>query len=77
MIKQGIYRHFKGNEYDVIGEAVHSETGERFVLYRPKHGNRALTVRPLAMFTEHVDRPEIGYSGPRFYLILANQEGPI
>lgn len=74
-LEAGIYRHYKGGEYDVIGIAAHSETGEEFVVYRPRYGTRQLTVRPLAMFTEQVIRT--GYSGPRFYLILSNQTGPL
>ncbi len=51
----GLYRHYKGNEYEVIGTATHSETGERLVVYRPCYGERALWVRPLSMFMEYVD----------------------
>ena len=40
----GVYRHYKGNLYDVIGLATHSETGERLVVYRPQYGQRALWV---------------------------------
>lgn len=50
----GRYRHYKGGEYVVIGTAIHSETGERLVVYRPEYGERALWVRPLAMFLEQV-----------------------
>lgn len=50
----GVYRHYKGKLYDVIGIATHSESGERLVVYRPQYGERALWVRPLAMFTETV-----------------------
>ena len=59
----GLYRHFKGGLYDVLGTARHSETGESMVLYRSReHG--MLNVRPLAMWAEHVERD--GYAGPRF-----------
>lgn len=50
----GRYRHFKGGEYEVIGVARHSETGERVVVYRPLYGDSGLWVRPVAMFTETV-----------------------
>ncbi|PAU79823.1 hypothetical protein CK501_11515 [Halovibrio salipaludis] len=63
-ISPGIYRHFKGNRYEVIGEARHSETGEALVVYRPMYGERELWVRPLAMFTETVERN--GETFPRF-----------
>ena len=54
MIPTGKYRHYKGNDYEVIGVATHSETREEMVVYRPLYGERALWVRPLAMFIETV-----------------------
>lgn len=60
----GVYEHFKGNRYEVMGVARDSETEELVVVYRPLYGERGLWVRPLAMFVEHVERD--GYSGPRF-----------
>ena len=57
-LKPGRYRHFKGNEYQVIGLAPHSESGETVVVYHPLYGDQALWVRPLAMFTETVDRDD-------------------
>ena len=50
----GKYRHYKGNDYEVVGVATHSETHEPMVVYRPLYGERALWVRPLAMFMEEV-----------------------
>lgn len=64
MVTPGVYRHYKGKLYDVIGIATHSETGERLVVYRPQYGERALWVRPLAMFTETVVVDGVGR--PRF-----------
>jgi hypothetical protein len=64
-IKPGKYRHFKGNEYEVIGIASHSETLEPMVVYRALYGEQGLWVRPLSMWNEIVDRD--GYHGPRFY----------
>ncbi|MDP6165854.1 MAG: DUF1653 domain-containing protein [Gammaproteobacteria bacterium] len=49
-IKPGIYRHFKGNEYQVLDVVKHSETEESLVLYRALYGDRGLWVRPLALF---------------------------
>ncbi len=67
----GIYQHFKGEDkrYLVIGTAKHSETGESLVVYRALYGDYELFVRPEAMFLEEVNKPEYGYSGPRFLLI--------
>lgn len=65
----GVYRHYKGNLYDVIGVATHSETGERLVVYRPQYGERALWVRPLEMFTETVVVDGVGR--PRFERLSA------
>ena len=55
-IQPGIYRHFKGNRYDVIGVANHSETVEPMVVYRALYGTKETWVRPYAMFMEEVDR---------------------
>ena len=53
-VKPGKYRHYKGNLYEVIGVARHSETEEQLVVYRPLYGEGGLWVRPLQMFTESV-----------------------
>ncbi len=66
-VAPGRYRHFKGNDYDVLDVATHTETREQFVVYRALYGDHKLFVRPLAMFTEAVERD--GYSGPRFQRI--------
>ena len=54
-IKPGHYRHFKGNEYEVIGTARHSETLEELVVYRALYDNGGLWVRPAAMWNEIVE----------------------
>ena len=54
-IPTGRYRHFKGNEYTVIGVSRHSETDEELVVYRQEYGDRSLWVRPLEMFIETVE----------------------
>jgi len=54
MIEPGLYRHYKGNDYEVVGVATHSETEERVVVYRALYGEFGLWVRPLAMFEETV-----------------------
>jgi len=56
MIKPGRYRHFKGNEYEVIGTAKHSETLEEMVVYRALYGEFGLWVRPAKMWEEIVER---------------------
>ncbi|MCX7207567.1 MAG: DUF1653 domain-containing protein [Proteobacteria bacterium] len=64
IIENGIYQHYKGQLYQVMGLAKHSETEEEMVVYRCLYGAFDLWVRPLAMFTE-----EITYNGetmPRF-----------
>lgn len=60
----GKYRHFKGNEYELIAVATHSETEEPMVVYRALYGEGGLWVRPASMWSEPVDRD--GYCGPRF-----------
>lgn len=66
-IRPGRYRHFKGGEYEVLGVARHSETGEPMVVYRALYGQRGLWVRPAAMWSERVERD--GYAGPRFIYV--------
>ena len=55
-IQPGIYRHFKGNRYEVIGMAKHSETLEPMVVYRALYGEGGLWVRPASMWEETVER---------------------
>ncbi len=63
-LQAGIYRHYKGQEYLVLDVARHSETDELMVVYQPQYGDRALWVRPLAMFTELLEID--GKQVPRF-----------
>ena len=63
-LSPGRYRHYKGNEYDVIDIARHSETEEDLVVYRKRYGDCSLWVRPLEMFLEQVMVE--GQSVPRF-----------
>ena len=63
----GTYRHYKGNLYEVVDVATHSETEERLVIYRALYGERGLWVRPLEMFTETVEVD--GQTVPRFALV--------
>ncbi len=64
IIEPGRYRHYKGNEYEVIGMARHSETHELMVVYRPLYGAGEMWVRPAAMFAENVISD--GRTQPRF-----------
>lgn len=66
-LKRGIYEHFKGNRYKVLGVALHSETLEELVLYQALYGEHGLWVRPLAMFLEGVEKDD--YKGPRFKFV--------
>ena len=63
-LKPGIYRHFKGNLYELVDIAKHSETLEPMVVYRALYGEGGLWVRPAHMWSEQVDRDD--YHGPRF-----------
>jgi hypothetical protein len=63
-MEPGRYAHYKGNEYEVLGVASHSETEEKLVVYRALYGEMGLWVRPEGMFTETVETP--GGPVPRF-----------
>lgn len=62
--KPGRYRHFKGNEYELLYLAKHSETQEDMVVYRALYGERGIWVRPAAMWDQPVVRD--GVTCPRF-----------
>lgn len=57
----GRYRHFKGNEYLVIGIAKHSETCEEMVVYKALYGEGDMWVRPASMWNETIIRDGIEY----------------
>lgn len=66
-IRLGRYRHFKGNEYEAIAIAKHSETGEEMIVYRALYGAGETWVRPARMWNETVERD--GKRFPRFTYI--------
>lgn len=71
-MQKGVYRHYKGKDYEVVGMARHSETLEPMVVYRALYhsdefGDDALWVRPLEMFHEEVEVD--GKQMPRFKFV--------
>lgn len=72
-ILPGRYRHFKGNEYEVLGIAHHSETLAPLVVYRALYGAGEVWVRPAEMWNEIVERD--GASFPRFSRIDGENPG--
>lgn len=66
-LTKGIYRHYKGNLYQVLDVVTHSETEEKLVLYKALYGDFGLWVRPAAMFSETVTHA--GENVRRFELI--------
>jgi len=66
-IKPGKYRHFKGNEYEVLYIAKHSETLEEMVVYKALYGEHGIWVRPASMWNETIERD--GKTYKRFTLI--------
>jgi cyclomaltodextrinase / maltogenic alpha-amylase / neopullulanase len=66
-LRKGVYRHFKGNLYELVEQAIHSETLEEYVVYRALYGERGIWVRPLSMFIEQIERD--GRSIPRFEFV--------
>jgi hypothetical protein len=69
-IKPGVYRHFKGKEYQFLYLAKHSETLEPLVVYQALYGDHAVWCRPASMWNEHIVRD--GYDGPRLTWVREN-----
>ncbi len=55
MLKKGIYKHFKGNKYELLDVAKHSETLEEMVVYKALYGDGGIWVRPISMWDEEVE----------------------
>ena len=70
MLKKGIYKHYKGNLYELIGIANHSETLEKMVVYKALYGDGELWVRPASMWNESVTVD--GCEVARFELVSEN-----
>ncbi|MDG1813958.1 MAG: DUF1653 domain-containing protein [Porticoccaceae bacterium] len=66
-LAKGIYKHYKGNLYEVVDVARHSETEEEHVVYRTLYGDYSLWVRPLELFIEDVQVD--GEQRPRFAFV--------
>ncbi|HEY3699461.1 MAG TPA: DUF1653 domain-containing protein [Spongiibacteraceae bacterium] len=71
-LRPGIYRHFKGNLYEVLDIARHSETLEPHVVYRALYGDFGLWVRPLAMFEQLITHE--GHLQPRFAFLRDSEQ---
>ncbi len=56
MLKKGIYKHYKGNYYELLEIATHSETMEKMVVYRALYGEYGVWVRPYSMWSEQVEK---------------------
>ncbi|MGB2259537.1 MAG: DUF1653 domain-containing protein [Porticoccaceae bacterium] len=54
-LENGIYKHYKGNLYEVLGVARHSETEEQHVVYKTLYGDYSMWIRPLEMFVEQIE----------------------
>ena len=62
----GIYRHFKGDYYLLCDVATHSETGEKYAVYRRLYGDGSLWIRPLEMFLGEVDAEKYPEAGQKY-----------
>jgi len=73
-MQTGIYRHYKGKLYHVIGIGRHSESLDKMVVYRCLYGNYGLWVRPYKMFMEYIELN--GESVPRFSFLHSTDNAP-
>ena len=72
-VRPGRYRHFKGNEYEVLYTAKHSETLEPMVVYRAMYGEHGVWVRPASMWNETVERDGVTYQR---FTYIGDEETP-
>lgn len=61
-----VWRHFKGNCYEILCIAVHSETSERLVVYKALYGDGLCYARPITMFMSHVQKEKYPDAAQRF-----------
>ena len=72
-IPLGIYRHYKGDQYEVIGFAKHSETLEDMVIYKALYGESGVWVRPLSMWDNPIEID--GKTVKRFEYVVIDERG--
>ncbi len=71
---KGVYKHFKNNYYILEDVATHSETGEKYAVYRQLYGNGELYIRPLDMFLSEVDKNKYPNVKQKYRFQLQNTE---
>lgn len=74
LILNRVYRHFKGKNYLVLDIAEHTESGEKFVIYRALYGENKLYARPYKMFMSEVDRIKYPAASQKYRLELVEEE---